>query len=70
MHVLAVNHMATGTFQEKKQQQQQRQVFFTIFYCLQGGGEKKEIARARDKKQKRQIALKEKHVHFIAEVRK
>ena len=60
--------MATGTFQEKKQQQSQ--VFFTIFYCLQGGGEKKEIARARDKKQKRQIALKEKHVYFIEEVRK
>ena len=60
--------MATGTFQEKKQQQSQ--VFFTIFYRLQGGGEKKEIARARDKKQKRQIALKEKHVYFIAEVRK
>ena len=34
------------------------------------GWGKKEIARARDKKQKRQIALKEKHVYFIAEVRK
>ena len=34
------------------------------------GWRKKEIASARDKKQKRQIALKEKHIYFIAEVRK
>ena len=44
-------------------------LFDYILLSTVGWG-KKEIARARDKKQKRQIALKEKHVYFIAEVRK
>ena len=63
--------MATGTFTQKKYNNKNKaDYFFRLNFNVYINVDKRERARARDKKQRRPISLEEKRENFIAVVRK
>ena len=67
-HVSAVNRMATRTFREEKTSNNKAGSFFRLDFNVHTDVDNREIARARDKKTRKE--KKEKHENFIAAVRK
>ena len=61
--------MATRTFREKKYNNNKADSFFRLNFNVYINVDKRERARARDKKQRRSISLEEKRENFIAVVR-
>ena len=68
--VSEVNRMATRTFREKKYNNNKADSFFRLNFNVYINVDRRERARARDKKQRRPISLEEKRENFIAVVRK
>ena len=68
MRVSAVNRIASRAFRDKNNNNKANSFFrlnFNVYVDVDNG----ERARARDKKQRRKISLKEKHENFIVAVR-
>ena len=68
MRVSAVNRIASRAFRDKNNNNKANSFFrlnFNVYIDVDNG----ERARARDKKQRRKISLKEKHENFIVAVR-
>ena len=70
LRVSGVNRMGTRTFREKKYNNNKAGYFFRLNFNVYINVDKRERARARDKKQRRPISLEEKRENFIAVVRK